>query len=212
VLLAYLLWSFLKTWTLSDVEQRARTMDEAASSDPGLIEYRKDKRWEVPDEVWARVVTQPDALYWTERYFKASYLVGVYQLMRILVRRYGSLTDAKCQSILRLPQLTDVANGAPVASLSDFREGSALQGPLWGLAHLLRVAVRYVVLSSPAEFRSILSPQQILLQPRWVALLSQQVDQVVKSVGIRGWVEANGIVPTGQAEAIALETLLPPIH
>jgi hypothetical protein len=193
VMLAYLWWSFWRYWTLSDTQQEVRAFEEKAVRDPTFERFKDGTKWNVSEADARALKDEADCVYWVERGLKSYYLVLVYQSMRVLVRRYGELSEEVSRRILQLPQLSYVYEGHPVTELAEFRDHTVFDGPVFAIAHMLRSAVKAVVMGYEPEFRKILSPQQAMLERKWVQRLSDKVDVVYDRMTVANWAQANEV-------------------
>jgi hypothetical protein len=211
-LLAYFLFEYFQEWTFAETTQFVMAYEEAAQKDPEFLQYQeKDKRWNVPEVVNAELLKDDDSCYWTERVARAAYKVLVHQAMRVLVQRYGNLTEETCLGILHLPEFQDLLEGHPARKAGDFRTARLDRGPLTSVARVLHLACRNMFNAHSAEIRAILSPQQVLLQQKWTQRLGDQVDQICKRIGNVSYRTGTKLDPDGDVTAAGLQQLLPPL-
>lgn len=209
-LLAYFLHRYLNRWTFPETRQLELAYAEAAKKDPAFEQYKqKDGTWTVPDEKKAELLKNDDSCYWTERIAKAASKVLLHQAMRVLVRRYGNLTDDTCRGILVLPEFKELLDGKPADVLPDFRESSLTRGPLTALARILHLGCKHLWDARSTEIRALLSPQQVLLTQQWAQRLGDQIDMICAKLDKHGFRTASGLDPTGDADIKGLEDLLP---
>lgn len=111
----------------------------------------------------------------------------VFQMLRLLSRRYGALDEMTCAGILSLPQFADVAQGRPIERTLDAKKCRSAKignkaSPLYTLYQLCRNACGMVYESARTQIDSMGTKQQALLTTEWVKTLSNQVDALAGNI------------------------------
>ena len=105
----------------------------------------------------------------------------VFQMLRLLARRYGPLDEATCSQIMTLPQFSAIAGGEPIEQVlqSDACREARIgepSTPIYTLYQLCRHACGIVYQGDAKKIGSMGTKQQALLASEWVRKLSSQVD------------------------------------
>jgi len=111
----------------------------------------------------------------------------VFQILRLLARRYGTLDENTSSMILALPQFVDIASGRPaeqVLNAEACREANIGEPttPIYTLYQLCRHACGIVYQGDSTTIASMGTKQQTLLGVEWVKKLSNQVDALASNL------------------------------
>jgi hypothetical protein len=179
-LLSWLLFRYLKKWTLTEREAFSKSCETFAALHPEFSKYRSGRDWNVENDS-DREKLYEGTSYWPERIAKGAYLGLVYQAMRLLTRRYGPLEDETSQKVLNLPQLKDLYCDG-LTAVDDFRTGYSTDGVVSAISRILLKACDRLWRDEKRQILGLTSLQQDLLSSSWSDRLGRQVDYIVEKL------------------------------